>query len=290
MSRFAKVSADLIAADLTRNELKVALALLLHADGEGVCWPSAETIAEHSGLSRSSVFAALKGLKGKGWVTSSGSKRRLAPPGGSPGNQDGSVLEPRTVPESRTPGLHRPGTSDSESPGTSDEFVLETSTQTETNEQTKEETRGKATKKPTQGQVDQVFSAYRMAMTGHDFVNPPKDWVRALWAKAMQRHLDAGATVDDLAEAARLRGLKNLEAGDKRYHVTKPENVLAGGLALLDEQDDGAAPEDRHGNHIKKPPDYVWDEHDVRNLERGCVWVGGARPWAAPPADWRPNQ
>lgn len=287
MSRFAKVSAELIAADLTRNELKVALALLLHADGDGVCWPSADTIAEHAGIARNRVFVALRGLKAKGFVEClGGTRRRVTVP-------ESGLVKKADQSEKLTSAESGPEESEKltgERSTFRDGSVPESGPLTETIEQTKEETRGKATKKPTQDQVDRVFSAYRMAMTGHDFVSPPKDWVRALWAKAMQRHLDAGATVDDLAEAARLRGLRNLEAGDKRYHVTKPENVLAGGLALLDEQDDGAAPEDRHGNRIKKPPDYVWDEHDVRNLERGCVWVGGARPWAAPPADWRPNQ
>lgn len=279
--RFAKVSAELIRADLTRNELKVALALLLHADQDGVCWPSAEAVAEHAGISRSSVFAALKGLKAKGWVTSSGRKRRLCAPSQSPGLQDETVLEPRTVPESGNPGLDRPGTSDSGSPETQDETVLEPRTRTETNEQTKNRP-----SRPKLEEVDQVFSEFMAGTNDDSEVRTPPGWVRSQWAREMASLLESGVSVDEMRRAARAQGVANRERPEK-FRAKKPRSVLEGGLALL--ADGSAAPPcDLHGNPIQTPGN--WNDHDARNLARGCVWMGEERPerpWGAPPPNWK---
>lgn len=56
---------------------RVLVALALHADGAGVCWPSAETIArEVSGLSRRDVRNALDALQAAGLIECDGGHGR----------------------------------------------------------------------------------------------------------------------------------------------------------------------------------------------------------------------
>lgn len=52
----------------TTNELAVYVALTLHADAEGLCWPSHTTLARESKLAVSSVKKALDSLAAKGLV------------------------------------------------------------------------------------------------------------------------------------------------------------------------------------------------------------------------------
>lgn len=55
-------------ADLTGGQTKILMYLYGLADSAGFCWPSQGAIAEATGLSRSGVQKALRGLVAAGWV------------------------------------------------------------------------------------------------------------------------------------------------------------------------------------------------------------------------------
>ena len=57
-------------AKLTRGQMLVYMALMLHSDQNRRCWPSQSTIAEKTGLSRMTVSRALRALEDAGHVRS----------------------------------------------------------------------------------------------------------------------------------------------------------------------------------------------------------------------------
>lgn len=57
-------------AKLTRGQMLVYMALVLHSDQNRRCWPSQSTIAEKTGLSRMTVSRALRALEDAGHVRS----------------------------------------------------------------------------------------------------------------------------------------------------------------------------------------------------------------------------
>lgn len=67
MSRFAMVPESALRG-LNKHDLPVYVALRLHADERGDCWPSQATLADLTGLSRTSVQTRLEALRVQGWL------------------------------------------------------------------------------------------------------------------------------------------------------------------------------------------------------------------------------
>ena len=57
-------------AKLTRGQMLVYMALVLHSDQNRRCWPSQSTIAKRTGLSRQTVIRSLRALEADGLITS----------------------------------------------------------------------------------------------------------------------------------------------------------------------------------------------------------------------------
>lgn len=57
-------------AKLTRGQMLVYMALVLHSDQSRRCWPSQSTIAKRTGLSRQTVIRSLRALEADGLITS----------------------------------------------------------------------------------------------------------------------------------------------------------------------------------------------------------------------------
>jgi hypothetical protein len=56
--------------EFTGNEFKLWMCLYLHSDREGEAYPSNKTLMQETGLTRNTLAEAKKGLRAKGWMTS----------------------------------------------------------------------------------------------------------------------------------------------------------------------------------------------------------------------------
>ncbi|OON89628.1 helix-turn-helix domain-containing protein, partial [Pyramidobacter sp. C12-8] len=66
--RKAIVPENVLKSDLPMSEKMVLIALLFHADADGECWPSLDTIASVASCSKATVCRALDGLRKKGII------------------------------------------------------------------------------------------------------------------------------------------------------------------------------------------------------------------------------
>ncbi len=64
--RYGKLPVEFLACDLTLTELRVVLALSVHAKPDGTCWPSKSKISTLIGVDGSHVRRALRSLESKG--------------------------------------------------------------------------------------------------------------------------------------------------------------------------------------------------------------------------------
>lgn len=193
--RFAKVPEWAIAADLSRSELKILLALLLFANEQGAAWPTVSTLCETAGLSFSTGRRAYRSLKKKGlFKHEPGRVKRIITPKteGEPGGQSRPLKGPLVTPMPTNHGAkndpQKGPTGDPRQGSTVDPLTYHRTDQEQTNS---------VSGTP----LDEIFTAYRRALEDNPKITSTvQGRKRSLWLEAISHGLDEGRDLENLVE------------------------------------------------------------------------------------------